>query len=1030
VGSFLVGVGSVGPTSVLQAVGTVYLAQTNVITASSGNGASDSALVALDIGDAGDAENLAGYGDSMGSALYLGQSNTISADYISVGRQWASGGIFFNPALSNPTVSIGGASAGAVAIWNIGDGAQNTLSVAGGFGTNDFTGGTVNASVNTLQIGLASPNSENTGAAVTGTLIFDAGTITANTVNISYNPAFSDGNSYSYGVGTLNVNGTGALIVNNTLNLAAAAGNVFGSPVATLNINGGSVVADYLVPGANSALSPGGTSGFTTSVINIDGGSLTVTNGVGTPAVPLTSVNLTNATITVGTAAPPYINAENVNASGVNTINLLSVPAVEVFPTTVTVLQSSNSIAGAAANFRVVGPAGYVVGAVSETNSTSIVVTLTSGPVTARGKVFWVGVAGSSDIDWSDANNWRLPPAPAAVDTAYFDNKGITDNPGGDEANNIVDTNITIAGLWYAETNIAPAYAYHNTVIENGKTLTVFNTNISIMLDSGTQSDPASAVGATTCYNTISGVSGTLALTNTNSASVMIVSQGSTTYAGSKGSDDLYATLDMSGLGTFEATVGRLLVGVSGAGAIPGEVTLVNSGRQTGILTLARTNVINLTQLGNIQGAVASATNGPALVINDNPNGFGDFGSVLYLGQSNAIYADTITVGRIQCSRTAVFEFNPNFTPPSHLYLRGASSNRVSELVIADNTQNPNNGNAAPGSGIVVPAGGFNVGSAGVVDVSAGSSDMMIDTLIVGKGYDAANGGYSAGLFNMGTGTLNVNTLLLGVLSSASANRPVTGTLSIPVGGAVVVNNQLALGQAVGGGTSAFAYGTLTVSGSLSAGTIVSGGVSSIEVLGGTMSLTSPAGSIGATTAAIGAITLNDSTLNLAVGGLGAPVVATNLTASGASNLVNVTELPALASVPATITLIQSLKRLGGYNFVLGTLPAGYTGNLQESADSTAVQLVVTAAPTFPTTPATITAVSFQPALGGVLITGTGASGLANSEYFVLTSTNLSLPLADWKVAGAGSFDASGNFSVSISYSAADVSRFYVIKSQ
>jgi hypothetical protein len=337
----------------------------------------------------------------------------------------------------------------------------------------------------------------------------------------------------------------------------------------------------------------------------------------------------------------------------------------------------------------------------------------------------------------------------------------------------------------------------------------------------------------------------------------------------------------------------------------------------------------------------------------------------------------------------------------------------------------------APGSGIVVPPGGFNVGSAGLVDVTAGSSDMMIDTLIIGKGYDGPNGGYSAGLFNMGAGTLNVNTLVLGALSSASANRPVTGTLNVTNGGAVIVNDQLALGQAVGGGTSQFAQGTLNVLGAVSAASIVSGGLSSITVTGGSLSLTSPAGSIGTESAPIGSITLANSTLGLAVGGLGAPVVTSNLTIAGSADTINVTSLPGISTVPSTNVLIQSLTPISGADFALGgPLPAGYTGHLQLSQDSTALQLVVTVAPTFPTTPPKITGVSFQPATGTVLITGTGTNGLANSLYFVLTSTNVALPLSSWTVEGANTFDTNGNFSVSVPYSAGDSARFYVIKSQ
>ncbi|MGA2864406.1 MAG: hypothetical protein ABSF95_07950 [Verrucomicrobiota bacterium] len=1031
VGSFLVGVGAVGPTTVLQPVGTVYLAQTNTITASSGTGASDSSLVALDVGDAGDGETEAGYGNNMASSLYLGQTNAIFADYISVGRQWASGGIFFNPAFTNgnPTVYIGGASGGAVASWNIGDGVANALTSGGGSGTNDFTGGTVNALVNTLQIGKASRNSLNSGAAVTGALTFNAGTITADTVNVSYNPAYSDGNVYNYAVGTVNVNGTGTLIVNDTLNLAFAGGPLAGAPIGTLNINGGSVLANNILASTQVATSPGA-SGAGTSIINMNGGSLAATNGIGTAAAPLTSLNLTNATITVSASgfATSYMYAENVSASGINTINLLSLPPIESYPATVTVVESASSIVGGAANFQVGAPGGFVVQNVTESgDSMSILATFSSGPIIPRGNVFWNGpdVANANNINWSDGANWLWPPLPATYDTAFFANTGESASATAG-ADNIVDADITVGGLWYAATN-GSAYGNHdyahNTVINPGVTLTVFNTNISIMLSSGTDTDTG---GYGTCYNTISGAGGTLVVNNTNVGSAIYVSEGSSTYQG--GQIGLYATLDMSGLDTFKATVGRFLIGIQGNGPTPGQATYVNAGRQDGIVYLAKTNVISLTQVGNIQGTGYAATAGPALVLND-VAGFGDYGDYLYLGQTNAIYADTITIGREQCSRTAVFEFNPDFTPPSQLYLRGASSDRVLEFIVADNTQNGGNCNAAPGSGIVVPPGGFQVASAGLVDLSAGTSDIMIDTLIVGKGRNAADGGYSAGIFNLGGGALNVNTLGLGVMSSAAGNRPVTGTLAVNPGGTVVVNNQLALGQAFGGGTSTLAYGSLNVAGTVAASTIVSGGVSSIAVTNGTVSLTSVAGSIGTAAAPIGSITLANSTLNLAVGGPGAPVVTSNLTISGSTDTINVTELPLLARVPSTVTLIQSLTPISGtYDFVLGTLPAGYNATLQESADSTAVQLVVTAAPPFSTTGTKITAVSFQSATSSLVISGT--NGLANSVYYVLTSTNAALSFTNWTVIGVNTFDGRGNFSVSLPYSAGDSARFYAIKSQ
>jgi hypothetical protein len=52
---------------------------------------------------------------------------------------------------------------------------------------------------------------------------------------------------------------------------------------------------------------------------------------------------------------------------------------------------------------------------------------------------------------------------------------------------------------------------------------------------------------------------------------------------------------------------------------------------------------------------------------------------------------------------------------------------------------------------------------------------------------------------------------------------------------------------------------------------------------------------------------------------------------------------------------------------------------------------------------------------GNVVVRGTGP---ASGTYEVLTSTDLSLPSAQWTLAGTGSFDSSGNFSLTIPTSA------------
>lgn len=1018
-GSLLVGVGSVGFTSIFEPAGTVYLAQTNNITVTAGNGNSDSTLVALDIGDAGDAETQAGFGNNKTSTLFLGETNAIFSDYIDVGRQWASGAILFNPAVTNasPTVYIRGASANAVLSWNIGDGAGNQLTGGGGSGTNDFTGGTINALVNTLDVARSSPNCTTPSSVVTGTLTFNAGSIAAATVNVSDNPA-SGGAYYSPAAGMVNVNGTGALIVSGALNLGLTPGSQFGgTPVATLNVKGGSVWANNVVAGTNGTI----------STINVVGGSLAATNGIATPSAPVTSLDLTNATILEGAGVAPFISAQNVNLGGAsNTITILSLPAIEVYPKTFTLIQSATPIVGSL-NIQVELSSNYSGIHLSESvDHMAVLLTVQSGPVAGRGIVYWVGPDGSN-INWSDSKNWVLPPIPAAPDTAYFDNAGVSASAGAAHVDNTVDTNVTISSLWYAATNASPNFAWHNTVINPGVTVTVSNTAPAIVLDAGTQTDPAA--GTTASYNTISG-GGALDVVDTNSESVMVVSQGSSTYF--YPSAGLWATLDMSGLNTFNGTFGRLLVGIQGVGATPGEVTLVNSGRQTGRLSLAATNVIHLTQTGNVQGGYSAAAGGPALVVLDS-GFFGDNGSVLNLGQSNAVWADSITIGRNGALQSGVMQFNPNLGPPETLFLRGESSPRVSEFIVADGTFNGSSSQyESPDPRITVTpqlSGGLNVGESAIVDVSAGTSDIMIDTLILGKGRNAFGGGYVVGQFNLGAGTLNVNTLELGVISSPNATAAhVTGILNV-IGGTVVANNQLVLGLPASVNTVQVAAGALNVTnGIVQAGAIITGGStnSSIVLSSGTLSLTSPAGPIGTAAAPVGSITLDSgTTLNLAVGGFPA-LVANSLIASGGTDTINLTALPLIPHVPTTNTLIQSLGgAISGYDFALGSpLPSGYKGYIQPSADGSAVELVITNAP-FPLKGVTITSARAQS--GSIIMSGT--NGLANGVYYVLSSTNLAAPIATrWTPIATNAFDSSGNFIISLP--AGNGQEFFKIESQ
>ena len=190
--------------------------------------------------------------------------------------------------------------------------------------------------------------------------------------------------------------------------------------------------------------------------------------------------------------------------------------------------------------------------------------------------------------------------------------------------------------------------------------------------------------------------------------------------------------------------------------------------------------------------------------------------------------------------------------------------------------------------------------------------------------------------------------------------------------------------------------------------------------------MTSSGGSIGTVGAPVGSLALaGGTTLNLAVGSFPA-VVANSITGSGSSaDTINLTALPLVANPPQTLTLIKSVSgAISGYNFTLGAVPSGFSGHIQESSEQSAVQLVVTASPSFPTVGTTITSAKIQS--GSFNLSGT--NGVPNGEYEVLTSTNLSQAGGGWVQLSTGSFDVNGNFNVSVPVD--NQQQYFIIKSQ
>ncbi|MGH7953420.1 MAG: hypothetical protein ACREFE_16110, partial [Limisphaerales bacterium] len=360
----------------------------------------------------------------------------------------------------------------------------------------------------------------------------------------------------------------------------------------------------------------------------------------------------------------------------------------------------------------------------------------------------WSGASGS-DLNWITPGNWSPAGPPGAADDAQFFDDGATNDAVSPD--NIVSADIAVQSFWYGQTN-----GFHNTLINPGVTLTLSGANsLGHALLVGTEN----YVAIDTVVNaTVSGTGGMLAIDSTNAD--LFIRQ---TF-GSSGSHS--ANLDLSGLDSFTANLGRVQVGA-------GNTSLR---RATGNLTLALTNILTLT------GA------SPQLLVSDNSgnnNGNSTLSS-LTLGTQNSIFADTIRIGGQKCSGAMNFG-----SQVSSLYLRGSDGvSRVSEIDIGDDSSQSGSGNP----------------SHGTVDLSNGTADILADTIYLGRGQHSSGSGGATGILTLGAGTLDVNTLEVGYQNAANANASATisGTITVgsnglfSAGATLIVNSNLDLGHSAG----------------------------------------------------------------------------------------------------------------------------------------------------------------------------------------------------------------------------------------
>ena len=478
----------------------------------------------------------------------------------------------------------------------------------GGAGKISGTSGIVKGGTSSLTL------NETGGDDFTGGILVTGGTLILDNANSAILGGLSIASGASVQVGNNDANGNipaaaiandGMLIINRADNVGlntAISGNgslvKLGNGVLTLS-NASTYFGDTAVLKGTLALAANG------SIVN--SGNLIASNAT----VDLSSLarvsafnngSINDSAITLNASNTfPSVNFSSLSLGGsANTINISALPGVASYPATIDLIHSANGVGGFNA---VLGslPAGSTGSIALSPDTTTIQLTLTSGPIGTRPSVLWVGAdVPNLNLNWSDRLNWQLPGAPSATDNVIFNGTAVVSDPF--TIDNIVDANMTINSLRFTN---AVNGQWHVTSIPTDVTLTV-NSNLTIggLTQDGNPVTLAAMTGG-----------GTLAVSGTP---LNIGNTGPT--ANSSGT-----TLDLSGLSNFVYNVptGTIAMGIgtrsqahfkmaNGSNYITAATfndnTASSSSSGTGNLTLGGgTNIFNVASF-NISAGRASST--------------------------------------------------------------------------------------------------------------------------------------------------------------------------------------------------------------------------------------------------------------------------------------------------------------------------------------------------------------------------------------------------------------------------------------
>jgi autotransporter-associated beta strand protein len=804
------------------------------------------------------------------------------------------------------------------------------------------------------------------------------------------------------GAMTLNLAGAGTLTLDNTNNFTGATtvsngtllvnGSLGQSPVTVLGGGtlggGGSLgLAPTLNSGAN--LSPGnGIGAAGTLTVN---GPLTESGGI------INLFDLSNDPTGLVKTNDQIKVTGALTASGRNTImiNLLAGPLLNGTYT----LIKYGSFSGSLTNFTLINANGVLT---NQSGEIDIYVNNVRPPANLK----WAGDGVNNTWDTGTTTNWLNGTSPDVFyffDSPFFDDTGST-NP----AINLAGTNTPAAVTFNATKNYTLGGSgrisgFGTLTKTNSGTLTILATNDfagPTVIGGGTLSIP---IIANSAIPSPLGAAG-------SSPGNLIFSGGTLRYTGPTAGTDHGATLNSNG-GTFEVSSSATTLTMSNV--IVGSGTLAKTG--AGSLALSAANTFSggvmVTQgtvvLGNNAGFGAGVitldgdTNGATLqfgisggTLNNTLNVIGTNNFTVNNG-NNLVYNVTGD-GTLTLNTGTTFSFTGDMT---------TFSGTIAVGTITNPRFYPSLGNPNPDLGTGSSNAIFNLGNtSAMLNNRNGGITVQLGALIGGPNTSLQGASSASNPTTYVIGGKNLDTTFAGKISEVIPARTVlltkvgTGTFTLTGAnthtGPTVVNG----GTLLVNNTSGSATGTNSV-------TVNSGGT-----LGGKGFILGPVivnagGALSPGSNSVGTLTLRsnltlnaEAILNFELGAIAASdkiIINNNLVLGGTLNVASVAGFGA-----GTYTLMTYGGALSGTLPAMGSKPSGYSCTVNtNTAGQIRLVVQVQTPPVFNTVFNTVGNLVFS-----------GAGGPTNVAYYVLDSTNLTLPLNLWMPMATNQFSATGTF--------------------